>query len=83
MSTTLTELPLYKIAGMIKADWKKVNYAAKPYLDAMSTLESMESMYHHDTAYSVVSYFLCNASAWRGEIAKSVKAELNRRLKSR
>jgi hypothetical protein len=67
---------LSNIANDIKLDWKNVNYAAKPYLDAMSELESISDNYYYDTGKSVVLYFLSNASSWRGEKAKLIKAEL-------
>jgi len=68
--------PLNLIARDIRQDWKTVNYAAKPYLDAMQSLTSITDSYGCDNARSVVRYFLCNASTWRGSIAKSIKAEL-------
>jgi len=68
--------PLYEIAREIRKDWQKVNYAAKPYLDAMASLGSIEGKYHYDSGKSVVLYFLSNASSWRGENAKRIKAEL-------
>jgi hypothetical protein len=73
--------PIYEIAAEIRRDWKKVNYAAKPYLDAMGGLNDINDMYILDTAYSVVAYFLGNAGTWRGEVAKRVKAELKTMLK--
>jgi len=72
-------LSLSEIAGVIRADWKKVNYAAAPYLDAMSTLQSINDNYYADSGHSVVLYFLANANSWRGEVAREVKAELKRR----
>ena len=68
--------PIYEIAADIKADWKNVNYAAVPYLDAMAELNSINDAYYYDSAKSVVSYFLANARSWRGEKAKEIKAEL-------
>jgi hypothetical protein len=68
--------PLYEIAAEIRKDWKKVNYAAVPYLEAMETLNSINENYFNDTGKYVVLYFLGNAGAWRGETAKRVKAEL-------
>lgn len=69
--------PLYQIAQEIRRDWgSKVNYAAKPYLDAMGSLDKISDNYGMDSAKSVVLYFLSNASSWRGETAKRVKAEL-------
>jgi len=69
--------PLHEIAREIRRDWGgKVNYAAKPYLEAMSCLDSIRDNYYDDSARSVVAYFLANASTWRGETAKRIKAEL-------
>jgi hypothetical protein len=42
----------------------------------MATLDSINDMYMFDTAKSIVLYFLGNASTWRGETAKRIKAEL-------
>jgi len=78
MSKVKTEVrPLNQIAQEITKDWKKVYFGAVPYLSAMLTLESIESMYIHDTAKSIVLYFLANAGTWRGETARRVKKELN------
>ena len=69
--------PLYEIARDIRRDWgSNVNYAAQPYLDAMRELDSINDRYYEDTAKSIVAYFLSNASSWRGETAKAIKAEL-------
>ena len=64
------------IARDIYANWKNVNYAAKPYLEAMSCLESINDNYYEDSARSIVAYFLANAGSFRGDVAKSIKAEL-------
>jgi len=64
------------IALDIRQDWVKVNFAAKPYLDAMLELNSINDKYYEDSAKSVVLYFLSNASSFRGERAKVLKAEL-------
>ena len=70
-----------EIAGIIRQDWHKVNFAAKPYLEAMGSLESVKSSFGYDSGKSVVLYFLSNASSWRGETAKAVKIELKNRTK--
>lgn len=67
---------IYQIAAEIRQDWKKVNYAAAPYLDAMLDLGTMEDSYGLDSAQSIVIYFLANANSWRGENARRIKAEL-------
>lgn len=70
------------IAQEISNDWgAKVNYGAKPYLDAMKTLNKVSDNYYSDSGKSVVLYFLSNASSWRGEVAKRVKDELKKMLK--
>ena len=33
----------------------------------------------YDSGRSIVRYFLGNAGAWRGDVAKAIKAELKRR----
>ena len=68
--------PLYEIASESRKDWSPVNYAAKPYLDAMRELSSINDDYYADSGRSVVAYFLSNASSWRGENARRIKAEL-------
>lgn len=81
MSNT-TQRPLYEIAREIRNDWSKqgkgVNYGAKPYLDAMSSLDKITDSYGCDSANSIVCYFLANAGTWKGETAKRVKAELKK-----
>lgn len=67
---------LSAIARDIRADWQTVNYAAKPYLDAMATLESIDNNYMFDSGRSIVLYFLANASSWRGDKARAIKSEL-------
>lgn len=80
-----SKMSISEIATVIKRDWSKqgkgVNYAAKPYLDAMFALSSVEENFIADDGRSIVAYFLSNASTWKGEVAKAVKKELNKRIK--
>jgi hypothetical protein len=70
------------IANEIRRDWGvKTNYAARPYLQAMYGLNSISDNYGCDSAKSIIAYFLSNASTWKGETAKRVKAELNKMIK--
>lgn len=64
------------IAREISRDWKNVNYAAKPYLEAMRSLDNASDSFGYDSAKSVVSYFLANASGYRGDTAKAHKSAL-------
>ena len=76
--TTTTARPLYEIASEIRKDWTKVYFGAVPYLEAMATLNSIDEDYMFDSAKSIVIYFLSNATTWRGETARRVKAELKK-----
>lgn len=79
MNGTETVRPLYTIASEIRKDWgAKINGAARPYLDAMSSLDKITDSYGLDSGKGIVAYFLCNAGTWRGEVAKRVKAELKK-----
>jgi hypothetical protein len=82
---TTTELtpntPLYVIATIIRKDWNKIYFGAKPYLDAMSSLNHISDKYMFDDAKTIVRYFLANASTWRGDTAKVVKTHLKSLVK--
>lgn len=69
------------IATEIYADWRPrgrgVSPYAEPYLEAMTQLRSVHDTYGADSAASIVRYFLANATTWRGETARRIKAELN------
>lgn len=73
---TIEKRSIRSIALDIRKEWAKVNYAAKPYLDAMMELDSINDKYGFDNAKSIILYFLSNASSFRGERAKALKAEL-------
>ena len=76
-----TARPLHVIASEIGKDWGKVYFGAVPYLNAMRSLDSINDRYGMDSAKSIVSYFLCNATTWKGETARNVKKELNAMVK--
>jgi hypothetical protein len=80
--------PLHVIAEDIRDHWEKPFLAgpvhpAYPYWRAMRRLDKITDMYGHDDAESVVIYFLSNATGWRGEDAKRIKAELKAMLPAR
>jgi hypothetical protein len=74
-------MSISELASHISKDWKNVNFAAKPYLEAMFSLNSINDNYFCDSGKSIVIYFLCNANSWRGEVAKTIKKELKNRTK--
>lgn len=75
---------IQEIAYEINKDWGiKTSVHAKPYLDAMYTMDYSElegNFYGCDRANSVVRYFLSNAITWRGENARRIKLELKKLL---
>jgi len=73
--------PIYKIAQEIRNDWKNVYFGAKPYLDAMASLHSVDDHYGLDDAKGIIIYFLANAQSYRGETARRIKKELNSLVK--
>lgn len=73
--------PLYEIAREIRKTLTKVSPYAEPYLEAMQSLNTIDDNYYLDSGKSIVLYFLSNASTWRGEDARRIKAELKEMLK--
>ena len=82
MTTATATRSIATIAADIRKDWKKVYFGAVPYLDAMGSLDKITDSYFYDSAESVVLYFLSNASTWKGDTARRIKAELNTLLKA-
>ena len=79
--STANQRPLYVIAQEIRKDWKAtakngIYFGAVPYLDAMASLDKPTDNYGMDSGKSIILYFLSNASTWKGDTAKRVKAEL-------
>ena len=72
-----------EIAREIKQTWKNVYLGAKPYLQAMATIDSSDknAPYMLELAEDIVIYFLANAQTWRGEDARRIKAELKSMIK--
>lgn len=81
--------PIYEIAQDIEREARRDRMAgkgtwynyAKPYVDAMFSLNNINDNYGYDSGVSVVSYALANLGSWRGDVARSVKAELKSLLK--
>jgi hypothetical protein len=74
--------PIHQIAREISKTWKNVHFAAKPYLQAMHSLDSASDNYYADPGHHVINYFLSNARTWRGPDAKRIKAELKAHVAS-
>lgn len=80
MQVKTSARPLYIIASEITRTWPKVYFGAEPYLDAMRSLDLITDRYGYDEASDIVRYFLSNATTWRGEDARRIKAELKAML---
>ncbi len=76
MTMTVQDRPLHVIAREIQKEWTNIYFGAAPYLHAMLSLDKITDDYFADTGKSVVLYFLSNATNWRGEAARRIKAEL-------
>jgi hypothetical protein len=61
-----------------RANYKK---DAKPYLNAMLYLSSVNDSYMLDSGRDIVQRFLCNVGGWRGDDARRIKHELREMLK--
>lgn len=72
--------PINHIAADIIRSWHRPYFGAVPYLSAMLSLDKITDDYGMDSGRSVVLYFLSNASRWRGEDARRLKAELKEHL---
>ena len=80
---TTTTRPLYVIAAEIKRDWANPYFGAVPYLKAMRALTDITDKYYYDDGVGVVSYFIANATTWKGDKARAIKAELRAMLKGK
>jgi len=81
----IKDLSLNQIASLIRKTWvnKKgpaVYFGAVPYLQALGQLGNASENYGADSGQSIATYFLSNATTYRGEQAKIVKTELKRRF---
>ena len=74
--------PLYTIAYDIHRQWKKPNFGAIPYLDAMFRLTCTQDYYFSDRGDHIVRYFLANATNFKGDVAQELKEELKEHLKA-
>lgn len=86
LAPVIADATLAHLARVICADWEAVNAnvwnPARPYVRALEALDVVDphgEWNGADDAVSTVLYFLNNAKAWRGPVARVVKAELRRR----
>jgi hypothetical protein len=83
MTTTKTTRPLHEIAAETLACESLTGNArtyAAAYLVPMLSIGSIADNYGQDSGRSIVAYALSNLSAWRGDDARRIKAELKAHL---
>lgn len=73
---------LCDIATEIQRLWPKPYFGAVPYLESMGAVKDVNDAYGCEDGRTQVVYFLANATTWRGEDARRIKAELKALLKS-
>ena len=73
--------PLNVIAAEISRLWERPYFGAVPYINAMRGLSSINDRHGYEDGDNVVLYFLSNATTWRGDDARRIKAELKSALK--
>lgn len=75
MNRTLSE-----IAKDIIQHWNNPYFGAKPYIQAMLLIHSADpdAPYLAVSAKHIVTYFLANATTFRGEDARRIKDELKK-----
>ena len=81
MNTVNERVTVSEIAHAIAKDWENISPYAADYLNAMKEINDIEGNYIHDSAKSVVLYFLANAGSYRGESARSYKSILKAMVK--
>ena len=72
--------PIRVIAQEICRIWKNVYFAAKPYLAAMTVIDTIDEKYFNDSGEEIVLRFLSNAQHFRGADARRIKKELQLHL---
>lgn len=79
---SLEHADLQDLIAMTYSDWETMNPTAGAYLNALdvSDCHHLTDPVGSEDAATQVRHFLSQASGWKGETARGVKAELRRRL---
>lgn len=78
--TTKGLRPIHEIAADITHYWPNAYYGAKPYIEAMLSMNNIHGTYGAESNDTIVLYFLSNAGSFRGPMARKLKAELRQHL---
>jgi hypothetical protein len=72
----LESLSIREIAILIQKKWQNIDPYARPYLEAMKTLNTINDKFFSDSAQSIIAYFLLNAASWEDPEANKIKKYL-------
>lgn len=79
---SINGLSIASVARIIRRDHqskgKELPCGAKPYVEAMACLNTVQDKYILDDGGDIVARALCNLGGWRGETARVVKAHLKK-----
>lgn len=67
---------LKDIARDIEKSWGRVDPRAKPFLEVLKTLDSVEDNYEADRGVDIVRHFLHHSQRWSGPDADRLRDEL-------
>ena len=86
-ATDLRSATETEIVDLIRTDWRTMSASSRAYYDAMLDqnalgLSWVTDAYYADGRGEIAYRFLGDATSWRGETARAVKAEMKRRLKA-
>jgi len=79
-SRDMNRFTLNELTKIIRKDWVDINKQAELYLQAMEQMEDAGSLYENCEGKKIISYFLVSAVGWKGDLARCIKKELNRRV---
>lgn len=69
------------MAKKVQTRWRDLVPAAAPYLEAMLTLDKVDDKYGLDEGRDIILRALTNLTSYRGEKARTLKAELRELLR--
>jgi hypothetical protein len=73
---------LNQLLEQAKNDWEEAPASITECIESLQMSGSASNNYLKAESEEYLKFFLTNCSAWRGEIARRVKAELRKRLRN-
>ena len=73
---------LGQLLEQVKSDWTEAPQTIEECIQSLQMSGAAANNYLDAEAEEYLKFFLTNCSAWRGEVARRVKAELRKRLRN-